>query len=67
LFGIAVKATLVPEQIEVADADMLTLAGRFGLTVIVMALEVAGLPETHVALEVITHVITSLLARELLV
>jgi hypothetical protein len=67
LEGAAVKVTLVPEQIDVAEAEMLTLAGRLGLTVMVMALELAGLPETHVALEVITQVMTSLLTRELLV
>jgi hypothetical protein len=47
----------------VADAAMLTLTGKFGLTVMVMALEVAGLPVGQVALEVSTHVTTSLLAR----
>jgi hypothetical protein len=67
LAGIAVKVTLVPEQIEFVEAEILTLAGRLGLTVMVTALEVAGLPETQVALEVMTQVMTSLLARELLV
>jgi len=35
LVGVAVKVTLVPAQIVVADAVILTLAGRFGLTVMV--------------------------------
>ena len=45
------------------EALMVTLTGKFGLTVIVMALEVAGLPVAQVALEVNTHVITSPLAK----
>jgi hypothetical protein len=49
----------------VADAAMLALAGKFGLTVIIMAFDVAGLPVAHEKLEVITHVIASLLANEL--
>ncbi len=32
--GVAVKVTLVPEQIVLADALMFTLAGKFGLTII---------------------------------
>ena len=35
LVGVAVKVTLVPAQIVVADADTDTLAGRFGLTITV--------------------------------
>jgi hypothetical protein len=50
----------------VEEAAILTLAGANGFTVMEMALEVTGLPETHVALEVITQVITSLFARVLL-
>jgi hypothetical protein len=45
-----------------AEADIETLTGRIGLTVIAMAFEVAGLPLTHVRLDVITTVITSPLA-----
>jgi hypothetical protein len=67
LVGVAVKETLEPEQILVAEAEMFTLALREELTVIVMAFEAAGLPETQVALEVITQVITLLFARVLLV
>jgi hypothetical protein len=62
-----VKVTLEPEQMLVAEAAILTLAGANGFTVMEMALEVTGLPETQVALEVITQVITSLFARVLLV
>jgi hypothetical protein len=65
--GVALKTTPEPEQIVVAEAAMLTLAGNKGLTVMVIEFEVAGLPETQMALEVITQVITSLLTNELLV
>jgi hypothetical protein len=53
---VAVNVTLVPEQIVVAEAEILTLTGRFGFTVIVTALEVAGLPVAQVALDVSMHV-----------
>ena len=36
---------------------MLTLAGKFGFTVIVMIFEVAGEPVTQVAFDVMIHVI----------
>ena len=50
--GVAVKVTPVPAQMVVAEAEMLTLTGKFGFTVIVTVLEVAGLPVAQVALEV---------------
>ena len=56
LVGVAVNVTLVPEQIVVALAPILTLAGKLGFTVIVMALLVAGLPVAQVAFDVITTV-----------
>ena len=59
MVGVAVNVTLDPEQIFVAEASMFTLAVRVELTVMVMGFEVAGLPDTHVALEVITQLITS--------
>ncbi len=62
MVGVAVNVTLVPAQIVVADADTDTLAGRFGLTVIVTPLEVAGEPVKHgLALDVSSTVTTSLL------
>jgi hypothetical protein len=66
LVGVAVKVTEVPAQIAPeGTAAMLTLAVNTGLTVIVMPLEVAGDPAKQgVALEVISTVITSLLAKE---
>ena len=64
MVGVAVNVTLVPAQIVVAVAEILTLAGRFGFTVIVIVFEVAGLPVTQDALEVNTQVITSLFASE---
>ena len=53
--GVAVKVTLVPAQIGFAEATMLTLAGKTGFTVMIMIFEVAGLPLTQVAFEVITQ------------
>ena len=56
----AVKVTLVPEQIAPdGEAAILTLAGNSGLTVMVMAGLVAGLPVAQVAFDVIRTVITS--------
>ena len=58
--GVAVNVTLVPEQIVVALAEMLTLTGKLGLTVIVIPLEVEGLPVAQgLALEVSMQVTTS--------
>jgi len=54
LVGVAVNVTLVPAQIVVAEAAMLTLTGRFGFTVVLMVFDVAGLPVTQVSLEVRT-------------
>ena len=49
--------TFVPEQIVLPGfAAMLTLAVTFGLTVIEIAFDVAGLPDTQLAFDVITHV-----------
>jgi hypothetical protein len=67
LVGVAVKVTEVPAQIVVAEAEMLTLTGKFGFTVMVMAFEVAGLPVAQLALEVSTQVTTSPLASAALV
>ena len=51
-----------------ALAPTLTLAGKFGLTVIVIVFDVAGEPVKHgVALLVITTLTTSLLANVVLV
>ena len=54
--GLAVKVTEVPEHTGLADAAMETLTGRFGFTVIVTTLDVAGLPVAQVAFEVNTQV-----------
>ena len=61
LVGVAVNITLVPAQIAPdGTAAMLALAGRFGFTVMVMVLEVAGLPVKHgVALDVMITLIAS--------
>ena len=58
------KVTEVPAQIAPKGlAEILTLAGSKGLTTIVIAFDVAGLPVAHVALEVITTVIAAPLIR----
>ena len=51
----AVKVTLVPEHIVVDDADTETLAVTLGFTVILTVFELAGLPDTQEAVEVITQ------------
>ena len=53
------KVTFVPAQIVVEDALILTLTGKFGLTVIVIFQLVAGLPVAQIALEVKTTVTIS--------
>ncbi len=53
------KLTVVPAQTMTASADMVTLTGNIGLTLIVTALDVAGPPLWHVSLEVSTTVIIS--------
>ena len=60
--GVAVNVTEVPEQTGFEDAAILTLAATTGLTVIVILFDVAGLPLTHEALEVITQLTTLPLA-----
>jgi hypothetical protein len=67
LVGVAVKVTEVPVQMVVAEALMLTLTGKFGFTVMVMALDVAGLPVAQVALLVSTQVTTLLFANVVVV
>ena len=54
--------TEVPAHTGLAEGDTETLTGSNALTVMLIALEVAGLPETHVAFEVSKQVITSLFA-----
>ncbi len=61
LTGVAVKVTLVPVQIVVADAAMVTDGATEEVTVIVMALLVAVGVEAQAELLVITTVTTSLL------
>ena len=60
MVGLAVKVTEVPAQIAPdGEADILTLAGNNGFTVIVIILDVTGLPVAQVAVDVITTVICS--------
>ena len=67
MVGVAVNVTDVPVQTGLAEADIETLAGRLGLTVIVTVFDVAGLPVAHVALEVMTQVTRAPLVRAALV
>jgi hypothetical protein len=60
--GAAVNVTEVPGQTVVAEAEIDTLTGTSGLTVIVMAFDVAGLPVGQTALDVSEQVITLVLA-----
>ena len=64
MVGTAVKVTEVPAQMAPdGETDMSTLAGNKGFTVIVITLDVAGLPVAQVADDVIFTVIRSPLAR----
>ena len=68
MVGVAVKVTLVPEQIVVALAAILTLAFNVGLTVIEILFDVAGEPAKHgVAFEVKTTDTESALAKVVVV
>ena len=61
--GVAVKITLVPEQMVVAEALILTDGVTGEVTVMVMAFDVAVDCVTQVSEDVITTVITSLFTR----
>ena len=61
LVGVAEKVTEVPKHTWLADPTIDTLTGSSGFTIIVTALEVAGLPVAQVALEVNSHETMSLL------
>ena len=70
MVGEAVNVTLVPAQIVCVPAVMaiLTLAGKFGLTVILMLFDVAGEPVKHgVALLVKITVTASLFTKVVVV
>jgi hypothetical protein len=58
--GVAVKVTLVPAQTGFAEAAIETETGSNGLMVMVIALEVAGLPVGQAMFDVSLQVITSL-------
>jgi hypothetical protein len=67
LVGVAVNVTLVPEHIVVADAAILTLAGKLGFTVIVTGLLVTEFPVAQVAFEISSTVTLLPLVRAELV
>ena len=49
--GVEVKVTEVPAQTGFTDGVIVTLTGKFGLTVMVTVFDTAGLPVAQVALE----------------
>ena len=57
--GVAVNVTFTPAHIVVELAAAVTLTGKFGFTVIVIPVLVAGLPVAQVAFEISTIVTTS--------
>ena len=59
MVGVAVKVTEVPAQTGLAEAPMVTLTGRLGLTVMLTVLEVVGLPVAQFAFEVSSQVTAS--------
>ena len=63
MVGVAVKVTLVPEQMVVADAATATDGTTVVLTVIVTGDEVAVVGDAQEAEEVITQVTTSPFAK----
>ena len=63
MVGVAVKVTLVPEQMVVADAATETAGVRLLLTVIVNGVDVAVVGDAHEEDDVITKVTTSPLFR----
>ena len=67
MVGVAVNVTLVPEQMLVAEALTATAGVTVVLTVIVTGVEVAVVGVAQVAVDVITQVIASPLARAALV
>ena len=62
--GVGVKVTLLPAQMVVCEARMLTAGTNVVLTVIVMLLLVAVVGLAQAELEVITQLTTLPLARE---
>ena len=56
MVGVAVKVTLVPEQMVVADAATATDGVTVVLTVIVTGVEVAVVGDAQVAVDVMTQV-----------
>ena len=58
MVGVAVNVTLVPAHIILSASleAIVTLAGKFGLTVVTIVLLVAGLPVAQSAFEVIITV-----------
>ena len=64
LVGIAVNVTLVPRQMGFADAMMLMLAVKIGLTIMLIEFDVAGELVTQGALLAMIQVIASPFTKE---
>ena len=60
MVGVAVKVTLVPEQMLLEEAPIETLTGSNGLIIILIVFDVAGLLLEHVRSEVNTQPTASL-------
>ena len=60
LVGVAVNVAFAPEQMVVVPA-IFTLTGKFGFTIIVNVLEVAGFPVGQIAFDVRIQVTASVL------
>ena len=58
--GVAVNVTDVPAQTGLAEGEMLMLTGSVVFTLIVIVLDVAGLPEGQITFDVSTQVTKSL-------
>jgi hypothetical protein len=66
LVGVAQNVVLLDGQIDGLDGVILTVGVKYGLTIIVIALDKAVVELGQFTLLVITHVIISLLLRDVL-
>jgi hypothetical protein len=57
--GVAVKITGIPAQTGFEEAEMLTPTGAYAVTIMMIVLDVAGLPVAQGLLEVSLHIMVS--------
>jgi hypothetical protein len=62
--GVAVKITRFPSQGKLVEGEIVILTGKFGLTVMVIVLLVAGFPDGQIILDVRIHLTISPLFGE---